>query len=103
MLSQIESKINKGGPYYANWAKLLGLTLFKLSEIAVMGDNAVEKSLLMQKHYLPASIFAGGKIENLPILQDKNIEGRTMIFVCKDKTCRMPSEDVSKALEQIIQ
>ena len=101
MLSQLEDKILKGGPYYANWAKLLGLTIFQLSEIAIMGDNANVKNLQMQRHYLPNSIFAGGNSENLPLLKDKLFEERTLIFVCTDKTCKMPVEDVSKALQQI--
>jgi len=57
--------------------------------------------MTIQQHYLPTSIFMGGEKENLPLLENKSVEGRTMIYVCRNKTCKVPEEDVGRALAQL--
>jgi uncharacterized protein len=54
--------------------------------------------------YLPNVILSGGENEGtLEILAGKYAEGKTRIFVCRDKTCAAPVESVEEALEQKIQ
>jgi len=48
-------------------------------------------------------LYSGGEDsnKNLPLLSGKLIKDRTMIYVCKDKTCDIPVQEVTEALEQI--
>lgn len=101
MMAQVENHLVKGGPYYANWAILFGHLTHRPVEIAITGPKAIEIVHKLQKNYLPSCIFSGGDSLELPILRDKKIEGRTMIYVCRDKKCLLPVEDVEKALELI--
>lgn len=101
MLNQVKDKIARGGPYYAKWGMLLGLATYQPNEIAIMGENALEKSLEIQKNYLPTSIFLGGNIENLPLLEHKLVKDTTIIYVCKNKKCKLPAFNVEIALRQI--
>lgn len=94
-------KISTQGPYYANWGMLLGLMTYKPFEIAIMGSDAQQKNEAMQKEYLPTAFFMGGQKENLPLLAYKNTQGNTLIYVCKNKTCKYPVEKVADALQQI--
>jgi len=51
---------------------------------------------------LPDVIFMGGNTEgSLPLLEDKLIENKTTIYVCENKTCQLPVEEVALALKQI--
>lgn len=101
MLSHVVDEISEGGPYYANWGRLLGLITFEPYEVAIMGSDANEKNKAIQKNYLPTSLFMGGKEENLPLLKNKLPDGKTMIYVCRNKTCKLPVTEVSEAVKQI--
>jgi uncharacterized protein len=55
-----------------------------------------------QKDYFPNNIYSGGENEGtLSLLEDKFIPGKTMIYVCRNKSCNLPVKQVSEALEQI--
>ena len=101
MLHQVENALADQGPYYANWAQLLGLFTFQPFEVAIVGDNALEKSGALQNHYMPLALFMGGNKENLPLLKNKIVDGETIIYVCRNKVCKLPVQDVGQALEQL--
>lgn len=101
MLNHITKEIATGGPYYANWATLMGMNTYQPYEVAIMGEDAIEKTKQMLRHYIPTAIFMGGVKENLPLLENKLVEGRTIIYVCRNKVCKLPEEDVGRAMEQL--
>jgi uncharacterized protein YyaL (SSP411 family) len=101
MLKQVTPQIAADGPYYANWAGLLGLTTTGPYEVAVMGEEALVKSNKIRTNYYPTALFMGGEEENLPLLENKNVEGRTIIYVCRNKVCKLPEEEVNKAIKQL--
>ena len=101
MMAQEVENVRKQGIWHSNWASVQGLITNHVTEVAIMGNDALSVSSEMQKNYLPLSLFLGGMNENLPLLQNKKTNGNTMIFVCKNKTCNLPVEDPQVALEQI--
>lgn len=102
MLTVITAKLKEAPAYHAEWAKLSGLMAYGMYEVAVMGKEANEKKQAMQKNYLPNVLYmGGGKEENLPLLEGKLQEGKTMIYVCSNKTCKLPVKEVEQALKQI--
>jgi uncharacterized protein len=104
MFSGIAGKITTMTSYYGQWCYVSGVLSHNLYEVAVMGKNAVGKSLEMQRNFLPDCIFMGETDEeNLPLLENKLVGDRTIIYVCTNKSCRLPVEEVSKALRQIKQ
>ncbi len=101
MLNQVTDAIATAGPHYANWASLLGMITYQPYEVAVMGEDALKKSNEMLRYYIPTAIFMGGKTANLPLLENKLVAGRTIIYVCRNKVCKMPEENVKKAMAQL--
>jgi hypothetical protein len=101
MLNHVSEEISQGGPYYANWSMVMGLMTFGPYEVAIMGDKAQEKNEALQKEYLPTSLFMGGNVENIPLLENKLVQGDTRIYVCKNRVCKLPVNEVEKALSQI--
>jgi uncharacterized protein YyaL (SSP411 family) len=87
---------------YSNWCQLMATVIKPPYEVAVLGNDALSKSRALQKTYLPNSFFLGGASEDgLELLKDKLQEDRTMIYVCQNKVCKLPVDDVAKALELI--
>jgi uncharacterized protein YyaL (SSP411 family) len=101
MFNKIAGKIGGMASYYQQWCYLGGLFYSGTYEVAIVGKEAIAKNRELQKHYLPRCIFMGGEKEDLPLLENKLAEGRTMIYVCTNKTCKLPVEEVHKSLEQI--
>jgi len=88
--------------YHANWGILAALILKKPYEIAITGEDCIKLRNDLDQHYLPDVLFLGtDKESKLALLKDKLIEGETTIYVCKDKTCRMPVKEVALALEMM--
>ena len=67
-----------------------------------MGSNWQQKLSEFHQHYLPDVIYMGGDKEGaLPLLENKLIDKKTTIYVCENKTCQLPVEEVALALKQI--
>ena len=102
MLLSILGELATGGPYFANWAMLLGKAYIKANEVAIIGEDAIILNHEIQQFYLPTSIFSGGTSENLPLLKMRLKKGKTMIYVCNGKNCKRPVERVSEAIDLIL-
>jgi uncharacterized protein YyaL (SSP411 family) len=101
MVFKIRPQIAQQGVYCANWAMLLGKLIYPANEVAILGENAVQLNHELQKAYLPSTIFEGGTDENLPLLQDRLIDNKTVIYVCENKTCNLPVYSVDDAMKLI--
>ena len=101
MVNQISKDITQNGPYYAKWASLINKLVHQPFEVAIMGNEARSKSQELMKNYFPDILLMGGTQENLPLLENKLIENKTIIYVCRDKVCKLPVQEVDKAIEQL--
>ncbi len=85
---------------YSNWFMLLLDEVFGVNEVAVTGNDAEALRAELEKNYIPNKIMLGGTKGSLPLLEGK-FGQTTQIYVCKDKTCGLPANDVAGALKQI--
>jgi uncharacterized protein YyaL (SSP411 family) len=99
-LRNIMPHMAKYGSAYSNWAMLLLEEVFGTNEVAIVGADAEAFRLEMEKNYIPNKIILGGTKGSLPLLRDK-FSSKTQVFVCKDKTCGLPANDIAGALKQI--
>ena len=112
MLKQVQNEIPKYGSAYSNWAMLMQHFLYPFYEIAIVGNSVDEKRKQLSEHYIPNAIFVGTSSPVLlleekgammiPLLENKFVDGKTLIYVCENKTCRQPTENIEEALKQII-
>ncbi|HEX8549225.1 MAG TPA: thioredoxin domain-containing protein, partial [Cytophagaceae bacterium] len=98
MVDRVVADIPKGGVYYANWGKLLGLMANGVFEVAIVGSDALKQNQEMQHKYTPNAVFLGGEKENLPLLENKLQGHSTFIYICREKVCLMPLNDLQEAL-----
>jgi uncharacterized protein YyaL (SSP411 family) len=89
--------------YMSNWAIVFTEIKKGLSEIAIMGDEAHNLRREFQQHYEPMALFIGAKtFSSLPLLHDKIVGNkRTTIYVCYNKTCKLPVHTVAEAIKQL--
>jgi len=100
LLRNVVPQIAKYGSSYSNWCMLLLNEVFGVYEVAITGDGADEMRVEFEKNYIPNKIILGGKKGSLPLLPGK-FGSITRIYVCKDKTCGLPVENIKDALKQI--
>jgi len=87
---------------YSNWSQLMLSRTGNHFEVAIIGENAINLLNELQKNYLPQAIFCAGTGENnLPLLQNRYVSGKTLIYICQDKSCLLPVETVNEAIEMI--
>lgn len=102
MLLQVKDQVENGSPYYANWASLYLRQLDYSFEVVIMGEMALNYQMEFDKQFFPLALYAGSqKEENLPLLENRLIEGETKIYVCRNKTCKLPVTTIKDAIEQI--
>jgi len=102
MLQNVKDDIKRSGAYYSNWAILLANYIYPPYEIAIIGKNALEFRIELDQHNIGTPILAGSlNISELPMLKDRFNEGKTAIYICRDRVCKMPVFSVEEALEII--
>ena len=87
---------------FSNWLQLLLNLNENHYEVAIAGENALTLLKELQKHYLPHVIFCAGISENgLPLLKDRLMPGKTLIYICRNQSCLLPVGTVEEALTLI--
>ena len=102
MLKQVQQDIVPYGTAYSNWAMLMLHFTQPFYEIAIVGNFVDEKRKELSEHFIPNAIFVGSSGEcKLPLLQNKFAEGKTIIYICVNKTCQAPTQNTEEALKGI--
>jgi len=102
MLSNMVSDIPNYGSAYSNWLDLYSNFTEGYFEVAVSGKDALKKVREINQKYIPNKLICGSTTESsLPLLENRFIENNTLIYVCVNKTCQLPTEDTNQAFEQI--
>ncbi len=103
MVSQLISLIESEPSYMSNWGILLAEIKSGFAEVVLVGKEANERRKEFHTHYLPFALMLGTKTKStLPLLEGREArDEKTMIYVCFNKTCKLPTAHILEALEQI--
>ncbi|MBK7666701.1 MAG: thioredoxin domain-containing protein [Sphingobacteriaceae bacterium] len=102
MLNRFTEEIVGYGAGYSNWASLYSDLLNNYYEVCVVGKDVDEKILDLYNHYVPNAIFVvAASGSELDILKQRFVEGKTLIYVCKNKACLLPVSEVKEAMKQL--
>jgi uncharacterized protein YyaL (SSP411 family) len=84
---------------FSNWLNVSIHFSDKSKELAVCSSNAAEFIKKINSKYLPDILIAGtDKKSNLPFLTDRFQENETLFYLCKNKTCDMPTGDFEEIM-----
>jgi len=102
MLNRFTEEITSYGSGYSNWASLYSDLLNNYHEVCIVGKDVDEKVMELSNHYIPNAIFVVSPSgSELDILKQRFVEGKTLIYVCKNKACLLPVSEVNEALKQL--
>ena len=102
MLSRLRDDVYKHGSMYANWALLMMRLAYTGREVAFCGPEALEYRKQWDKHYFPQVLTAGSTTaSDLPLLRERFQPDKTVIYVCQDKACGIPTSNLVAALRQM--
>ena len=98
-LNNIKSAMPSYGSGYSNWAILMLNYIAPFYEVAIIGNQAVQKALDFKQHYTPNTLLLGSTTDSpLPLLQNKMLEGQTTFYLCQNKSCQLPTTELKKVL-----
>jgi len=89
--------------FYSNWIQQWLDYVDPPYEIVIVGKETKTKAKELFQNYLGNAIVIGSDHDEnrIPLIQHKYVEGKTMIYVCENKVCQLPVEDVNEALKMM--
>lgn len=102
MLKSVEEEMMAYGAGYSNWLILALHRVFPAREVVIVGKHVDKTAASLRKYFLPNEIFAGSIGESaLPVLQKREVQGQTPIYICENNTCHLPVFTTEEALKQL--
>uniref|UniRef100_A0A183CRD8 Thioredoxin domain-containing protein n=1 Tax=Globodera pallida TaxID=36090 RepID=A0A183CRD8_GLOPA len=103
MLSKMTKLLLADVQWVTNWAALYCQRAVPTAEIAIVGGDADAMRKDFDRFFIPNKIVMGTSTSStLPLLQNRtDINAKTAIYVCYDKTCQLPVTKVEEALDQL--
>ncbi len=102
MLLNVKPRLEKSIAYHSNWGQLYFWLANSPIEIVVVGEQAQSEKRKIEKLFLPNVLISGSNTEsNLPLLQNRYVNGQTTFYLCKNKTCKLPVTNVDDLLKQL--
>jgi uncharacterized protein YyaL (SSP411 family) len=103
MVSKLSKLIISEPAYMSNWGIALAEIVKGLAEVVIIGENMESLRDEFHQSYQPFALTMGSNQEsNLPLLKDRTPKGNeTLIYICFNKTCKLPVRTVTEALTQL--
>jgi len=102
LISNLKSRIMENPGFHTNWGMAMIDLTYPIYEVAIVGEEFMDKRSKLDKNYLPNALLLGGKNEgSLELLENKLVDDQTFIYVCLDKACKLPTTEVKQALTLI--
>jgi uncharacterized protein YyaL (SSP411 family) len=97
-----KEKMLRHPSFHGNWGMMMLYLSNKPAEVVIMGNDCVDMRAEFDSNYIPQVLFAGGTDEgSLALLQQRLVKDQTTVYVCRDKTCKLPVTSVREALKQL--
>ncbi|MCF0042585.1 thioredoxin domain-containing protein [Dyadobacter fanqingshengii] len=103
MLSKMSKVLLADVQWVTNWAALYCMRASPTAEIIIVGADADDMRKDFDRFFVPNKLVMGTITRSdLPLLKSRtDINGKTAIYVCYDKTCQLPVTQVEYALDQL--
>ncbi|MBL4643810.1 MAG: thioredoxin domain-containing protein [Flavobacteriaceae bacterium] len=102
MLKNMIPMMGNYGSAYSNWLDLYSNFSQDYYEIAICGEEARERLLEINQKYIPNKLLCGSLTNSeLPLLLDRFNKNKTLVYVCVNNTCQLPTEKTNEALKLI--
>ena len=103
MVKKVKSSFTSNPLYYSNWGILMMNFAYHFYEVAIVGSDCESLRSELASKFYPNILVMGTEEEGkLELLHNKLVHNKTMIYVCEDKNCKLPVEDVKDAEKQLL-
>jgi uncharacterized protein YyaL (SSP411 family) len=95
MIKQVQVKIKSNILPYANWLDLLMSIHEGYRQIIICGEDKQSDKLWRKllNSYMPSAIVIQVKsVSNIPLLRDKKVSEKALVYDCENKTCNLPQQ-----------
>jgi len=100
MLLPVTPQFTRYPMAYANWGTIMLKITAPYFEVAILGNDAETLLKELQTGFQPDIMFVFSKSESkIPILKNRMVQGKTLIYVCKEGVCQLPVETARHAFE----
>jgi hypothetical protein len=101
MLNNVQNNIVAYPSGYSNWMMLLLNYTRPLNEVVITGTKALSLRNEIAAHFFPNVFFAGATNgdSQLRLLENRYVTGKNLIYICENKSCKLPVESVDAALK----
>lgn len=102
MTESLSHLISEEPNYMSNWGIVLTEMQAGLAEVVFAGPSGLGLKHQFKKYYQPFTLVMGSdKPSRLPLLQGKTETDTDRIYVCYDKTCKLPVNTIDEAFKQL--
>ncbi|MBS1681176.1 MAG: thioredoxin domain-containing protein [Bacteroidetes bacterium] len=104
MVSKLAQIITTEPVYMSHWGILFAEIAEGVNEVVITGNDFLKVRKDIQLNFTPFAVFVGAESKSeLALLKGReSTEGKTKIYVCLNKVCRLPSDTAEMALNQIL-
>ncbi len=105
MRQRVQPMMQKNIEYLSNWGILYSNELYPTAEVVILGEKAHAYRAQMDTFFYPNKVLLGSQVASdaLPLLENRSApEGKTLIYVCFNKTCQLPVESPEAAWQEIL-
>ena len=103
MISRLSGIVTTEPVYMSNWGILFTEMTEGINEVVIVGEESEKMRKDIQQYYFPFALTLGTSSKStLPLFEGREaIPGKTRIYVCRNKVCRLPVEGVNEAIRQM--
>ncbi len=105
MLQRIERIVTMAPQDLAHWASFYSQKTYPTAEIAIVGNQLTQAIHQLKQRFIPNQVLVGKKpnqSSDLSLLQSRDeIQGAPTFYLCYNKACQLPVNDVNKVFEQL--
>ncbi|MDX1278680.1 MAG: glycoside hydrolase family 76 protein [Oceanihabitans sediminis] len=100
MLNNVKPEMQEYASGFSNWLDLMLNFTMPFYEVAIAGEDTSQKVKELNQTYLPNKLIAGSETKSkLPLLQNRFIKDKTMIYVCLNKACKLAVSKTEDAIQ----
>lgn len=87
---------------FSNWLNVLLHFDSAQRELSVVGSGALDSLKIIHQHYLPHVIISASEVQTkLPVLEGRFSEEILHYFICQNRVCGLPLQNLNEVLSQI--
>lgn len=103
MLNVIKQHTIQNPAFHSYWLQVASYLTFPNYEVGIFGDEFESSKQTISKTFLPNIVLFGGEQDgSLEIMKSKYVKEKNLIYVCENRMCQLPVDNISQAIEQIV-